>query len=41
MGVSRATFGRILGRARTKVADALVHGKAIRIDRVALSLERV
>lgn len=32
MKVSRPTFGRILGRARKKVADALIHGKAIQID---------
>ena len=32
MYVSRATFGRIVARARRKVADALVHGKEIRID---------
>ncbi len=32
MGVSRATFGRILGRARRTVADALVNGKALKID---------
>lgn len=32
MGVSRATFGRIIQRARRTVADALISGKAIRID---------
>jgi uncharacterized protein len=31
MGVSRGTFQRILGNARSKVADALVHGRVIRI----------
>lgn len=31
MGVSRATFGRILEKAHGKVADALVTGKAIQI----------
>lgn len=31
MNVSRSTFQRILASARTKVADALVHGKAIRV----------
>ncbi len=31
MGVSRATFGRILSEARTRVAQALVEGKALRI----------
>ncbi|MFH1984075.1 MAG: DUF134 domain-containing protein [Pseudomonadota bacterium] len=32
MGVSRATFGRIVQRARGIVADALINGKAIRVD---------
>lgn len=32
MGVSRATFGRIVQRARHLVADALVAGKAIRVE---------
>jgi predicted DNA-binding protein (UPF0251 family) len=32
MGVSRATFQRILYSARSKVAEALVCGKAIRIS---------
>jgi predicted DNA-binding protein (UPF0251 family) len=32
MGVSRATFGRILQRARSIVADALINGKAINIE---------
>lgn len=31
MQVSRATFGRIVARARQKTADALIHGKVIRI----------
>ena len=31
MHVSRATFGRIVETARRKVADALLHGKALRI----------
>ncbi len=31
MGVSRATFGRIVQRARNLVAEALVLGKAIRV----------
>jgi predicted DNA-binding protein (UPF0251 family) len=31
MGVSRVTFGRILAAARSKVAEALVDGKAIAI----------
>jgi predicted DNA-binding protein (UPF0251 family)/predicted Fe-Mo cluster-binding NifX family protein len=32
MGVSRPTFSRIIDAARRKVADALVHGKALRIE---------
>lgn len=32
MGVSRATFGRILHNARRIVADALINGRAIRIE---------
>jgi predicted DNA-binding protein (UPF0251 family) len=32
MGVSRQTFGRVLGSARRKVAQALVLGHALRID---------
>ena len=31
MGVSRATFGRIIQRARNAVADALINGKAINV----------
>ncbi|MCK5146618.1 DUF134 domain-containing protein [bacterium] len=31
MNVSRATFGRIVARARKNTADALIHGKAIAI----------
>lgn len=32
MDVSRGTFQRILNEARKKMADALIHGKAIRIE---------
>ncbi len=32
MGVSRATFGRIVQRTRKAVADALINGKAINIE---------
>ncbi len=32
MGVSRPTFQRVLSAARQKVADALLNGKAIRIE---------
>ncbi len=32
MKISRPTFSRIVESARRKVADALVHGKALRIE---------
>jgi len=32
MGVSRQTFGNIIKNARQKVADALINGKAIRLN---------
>jgi len=32
MNVSRPTFSRIVDSARRKVADALVHGKALRME---------
>jgi len=32
MGVSRATFGRIIEQARRIVADALINGKAINVE---------
>lgn len=32
MGVSRATFGRIIEQARKIVADALINGKAINVE---------
>lgn len=32
MGVSQPTFHRILASARTKISDAIVNGKAIRIE---------
>jgi len=32
MKVSRATFGRILKKAHSKVAEAIVYGKALRIE---------
>ena len=31
MGISRQTFSNIVARARHKVADALIHGKALKI----------
>ena len=32
MGVSRATFGRIIQRARNIIADAIINGKAVRVE---------
>ncbi len=32
MGVSRPTFSRIVESAHAKIADAIVHGKALRIE---------
>ncbi|MEM3387177.1 MAG: DUF134 domain-containing protein [Nitrososphaerales archaeon] len=34
MGISQPTLNRILTAARKKIADALVNGKAIRIEEV-------
>jgi len=33
MKISRPTFGRILAKARGKLADAIVNGKAIKITK--------
>ncbi len=40
MGVSRQTFGNIVKRARQKVADALINGKAIKITPVIMERKR-
>jgi predicted DNA-binding protein (UPF0251 family) len=32
MGISRQTFGNIIGRARHKVASALLGGQALKIN---------
>ncbi|MDO9541623.1 MAG: DUF134 domain-containing protein [Kiritimatiellia bacterium] len=32
MKISRPTFSRVVEQARRKVADALVHGKALRLE---------
>ena len=32
MGISRQTFGNIIASARRKIAEALVHGKALKIE---------
>jgi uncharacterized protein len=39
MNVSRPTFSRIIESAHQKVADALVHGKALRIEGGPVHLE--
>lgn len=33
MNVSRATFGRIVESARRKIADAVLNGKAVKIQK--------
>jgi predicted DNA-binding protein (UPF0251 family) len=33
MGISQSTLGRILNLARQKIAEALIEGKAIRIEK--------
>ena len=40
MKVSRPTFSRIVDAAHRKVADALVHGKALRIEGGPVELGR-
>lgn len=40
MNVSRPTFGRVVEAARRKIADALVHGKALRIEGGPVQLGR-
>ena len=32
MDISRQTFGRIIGSAHKKIADVLIHGKALKIE---------
>jgi uncharacterized protein len=39
MNISRQTFGRIIDSARKKIADALVHGKALKIEGGTVSFE--
>jgi predicted DNA-binding protein (UPF0251 family) len=39
MGVSRQTFGNIIKAAHQKIADALINGKAIRIEGGIVNLE--
>lgn len=40
MNISRPTFGRIIESAHRKMADALVHGKALRIEGGPVQLGR-
>jgi len=40
MHVSRPTFSRIIDSAHRKLADALVHGKALRIEGGPVQMER-
>jgi len=39
MKISRPTFARIIEAARRKVAEALIHGKALRIEGGAVTLK--
>ncbi|MGB9591341.1 MAG: DUF134 domain-containing protein [Candidatus Kryptoniota bacterium] len=39
MGVSRQTFGRIIESGRRKIADAIISGKAIRIEGGEIDLQ--
>jgi uncharacterized protein len=39
MNISRATFGRILDNARSKIADFIINGKALQIETVNKSTE--
>jgi uncharacterized protein len=38
MGISRATFGRVVGRARRTVAQALMEGLAVKIEGGAVEI---
>jgi predicted DNA-binding protein (UPF0251 family) len=40
MKISRPTFSRVIEQARRKVADALVHGKALRLEGGAVAMKR-
>src|SRR3970040_2172993 len=41
MSVSRPTFGRILAAAHRQVAEALAHGKALKIEGGTIRVERL
>ena len=40
MKISRPTFSRVIEQARRKVADALIHGKALRLEGGAVVMKR-
>jgi predicted DNA-binding protein (UPF0251 family) len=40
MGISHPTFSRIVGRARAKLADALINGKAMRLEGGVVSIQQ-
>lgn len=40
MNISRTTFSRVIDSAHRKVADALVHGKALRIEGGPVKLQK-
>jgi len=40
VNVSRATFGRLIESARRKVAEALVHGLAVRVEGGTVAMKR-
>jgi len=39
MNISRQTFGRIIDGAHKKIADVLIHGKALKIEGGEVSIE--
>jgi hypothetical protein len=41
MGISRQTFGRILDSAHRKIADVLIHGKALKISGGKVRIENI
>ena len=41
MGISRQTFGRIIGSAHYKIADVLIHGKALKIEGGEVSINKM
>lgn len=40
MGISQPTFHRILSAARKKISDALINGKAIRIEGGSFKMQK-